>query len=379
MRQSDIEKIVSAYKEGDLVKVSHLGKAFFVDLPKKIRKIVEVANFLTGSIMCSNLEEEIDYSSNLDIILSKVFFLEGDFDRYREIVFKTIENSKDPLTIFCALKEIKMFDEKAFVDYYVRFSGVNVESKRVSYLKKFIEKDYKGAIDEVSEFISVKYHPEILLDLADMWYYTAQYRELGDLCISMHRNSRINDYFWYLYAFSFFSSGKTFDAIVILEKLFRKYPKNLNILYNLAVSYYREGNFEKSLDYINLCQKIRDLPEISFVRGIVLYKLGNFEESKREFMKCSSYPVFQFSARYNMGMCDFKLGNYDSSISNLIKLRNESFVDKKNFEAIDKTISFIKAKSKRVPSYLVFLLVLVSSFVVSGFIYFALNYFGILR
>lgn len=379
VKQSDIEKILNAYKEGDLLRVSHLGKAFFKELPKKVQKLVDVANFLTGSILSGNIDEELDYSSNLDVILAKFFFLEGDFEKYKNTVFRTINNSNDPLTIYYALKEIKMFDDKSFVEYYRRFSGIAGESRRISYLRKFLEGDYKGAIDEVSDFISVRYHHEVLLDLGDIWYYTGQYRELGDLCLAMYKEGRISDYFCYLYAFSFFSLGKTSDAIVALEKLFRKYPRNPNILYNLSVSYYREGNFEKSLEYINLCQKILDLPDVSFVKGIILYRLGMFEESKREFLNSSYSSDFKFSSRYNISICDYKLGNYETGISNLIKLRNESFVDKKNFDAIDKTISSIKSKSKKIPNFVLFLITFITSFLMGGLVYFILNSLGIVR
>lgn len=360
--RKDIDKILEAYKQGELVKASQIGKGFFKELPKKVQKVVEVANFLTGAIFSGNIREVIDYTSHYDVILAKHFFLEGDFETYRNTVYKVLETTKDNFTKLYCLKEIKMFNEKNFQTIYPKYSDIEITTKRSEYLRKFLENNYKGAIKDISDFFSEKPHMEILLDLADIWYYTDQYKELSELCLSIYKESKINDYFLYLYSYSLFSSGRIADAINILEKIARKYPKNTNIVYNLAVSYYRNGNIEKAEELIRVCERENNFPEIHFAKGVFLYYLNKYDESKKEFLKARESEEFQFSSEYNASICDYKMKNYEEAIARLTKLRNEKFVDRKNFEAIDRTIHFIKTKSRKIPYYaLIPLLFIVSA------------------
>lgn len=375
--QKDVEKILTYYKEGNLTKVSQIGKSLFKDLPKKVKKAVEVANFFTGAAFAGNVKDVLDYTSHLDVILSKVFFLEGKFGEYRDTVYKVLETTNDTLTKFYCLKEVKMFSEKDFSQLYSKHSEIVVSSKRSEYLKKFLESDYKGAIKDISDFLSQKPHPEILLDLADIWYYTDQYRELSELCLSMHKEGEINNYFLYLYSYSLFSSGKIPDAINTLERLAKKYPRNINIVYNLTISYLRSGNLEKAEELINLCEKISSFPEIPFTKGIILYKLGRYEESKKEFMKVEGSEEFQFSSKYNISLCDYRMKNYHEAISNLVRLRNEKYVDRKNFEVLNRTIWLFKKASRKIPTILVIMLFLISSLGIGISVYIVLSYLGI--
>ncbi|MFN4245303.1 MAG: tetratricopeptide repeat protein [Brevinematia bacterium] len=359
--KNDIDKILSSYKEGDLVRASQLGKGLFKELPKELKKIVEISNFLVGMILSGNIEEIIDYSSHIDVILSKIFFLEGNFEKYRNVAYKVLENSKDPLTIMYSLKEIKMFDPDNASKLYSKYSDVRIKSKRAEYLRKFLENNFREALKEISIFLSEKPHPEILLDLADIWYYTDQYRELSDLFLPMYREEKINDYFMYLYAYSLYSSGRVHDAISILEKLAKKYPKNINIIYNLSASYYRNGNFDKSEELIELAENITNHPIIHFSKGIFLYRLGKYKESKQEFLKLEQNDEFYFSSEYNASICDYRMKNYEEAITRLIKLRNEKSIDKKNFDAINKTIIKIKKDSRKFISKFKFLILLLLS------------------
>lgn len=373
--QKDIDKILNAYKEGEVFKASQIGKSFYRELPSKVKKVVEVANFFSGVMFSSKVSDVLDYTSYLDVILSKSLFLEGDFEKYRNTAYKVLETTQDTLTKLYCLKEIKMFDEKRFSKLYPKYSGIEISSKRSEYLRKFLENDFKGAIKDISEFLSQKPHPEIILDLADIWYYTDQYRELSELCLSMYKENRINDYFLYLYAYSLFSSGRIPDSISLLERLAKKYPRNINIIYNLAVSYFRNGNYEKAIELINLSESILYSAEISFVKGIILYKLGRYKESKNEFLKIENNEEFQFSSKYNISLCDYHLKNYEDSISRLINLRNEKFVDRKNFEAIDKTIWSIKRGKRKISYPMIFLLSLISSFGLGIIIYLIITNF----
>ena len=372
-----IDKIIEAYKQGELLKASQVGKGFFKELPKKVQKIVEVANFLTGSIFSGNIKNVIDYTSHYDVILAKYFFLEGDFEKYRDTVYKVLETTEDNFSKLYCLKEIKMFNGKDFSNLYPKYSGIEITTKRSEYLRKFLENNYKGTVKDISDFISEKSHIEILLDLADIWYYTEQYKELSELCLSMYREGKINDYFLYLYSYSLFSSGRIPDAINILEKIVKKYPRNVNIVYNLAVSYYRNGNIEKAEELIRICEKEKDAPEIHFAKGIFLYYLNKYDESKKEFLKTKEFEEFQFSSEYNASICDYKMKNYEEAIARLVKLRNEKFVDRKNFEAIDRTIHFIKNKSRKTPYYILILLLFILSIGLGITIYFILSFTGL--
>ncbi len=377
INKKDIDKILSSYKEGDLVKTSQLGKGLYRELPKEVKKIVEVSNFLTGSLLSGNINEVINYSSHMDAILSKVFFLEGNFEAYRNTVYKVLENSNDPLTVFYCLKEIKMFDPKSASELYPKYSEIKANSRRTSYFKKFLENNFKEAVEEISLFLSERPHPEILLDLADIWYYTDQYKELSELCLSIYKERKISDYFLYLYSYSLYSSGKIHDTISILEKLAKKYPKNINIIYNLSASYYRSGNVDKSIELIELAENITQNPTISFSKGIFLYKLGKYKESKQEFLKLEENEEFWFSANYNASICDYKMKNYEEAISRLVKLRNERSIDTKNFETINKTIIAIKKNIKKFSFTTIFLLSLLLSLITGLIIYLILTYFNL--
>ncbi|MEN2997675.1 MAG: tetratricopeptide repeat protein [Brevinematia bacterium] len=375
--QKDIEKILSLYKDGEVLKASQMGKRFYKELPRKVRKVVEVANFFAGVIFSGEIENVIDYTSHLDVVLSKVFFLEGNFEKYRSTVYKVLQNAQDPLAKLYCLKEIKMFDGKGFADLYQSYSNTEVVSKRTEYLKRFLENDFRKAVMDISDFLAQKLHPEVLLDLADIWYYTEQYKELSELCLSIYREGKISDYFLYLYSYSLFSSGKIPDAIAVLEKLAKKYSKNINIVYNLAVCYFRNGDLTKAVELIDLCGNMPYYPEISFTKGVILYRLGRYEDSKKEFSKVENCEEFKFASKYNMSLCDYRIGNYEEAIKRLISLRNESFVDRKNFEAIDRTVWFIKKASRKIPYVLIFLFSLILPSTVGLVIYLILTYLGI--
>lgn len=371
-----IGKIVESYENGDLLRVSQLGKSLFRDLPNQTKKIVEVANFLTGSLLCGDVEDVIDYTSHFDVILSKVLFLEGSFKSYRNTVYSVLRKSSDTLARLYSLKEIKMFDEKGTSEY-LKSHDLKASSEREEYLLNFLKNDYKLSIKTISSMLSSNPHYEIVLDLMDIWHYTGQYREISELCLQFYREGRISDYFLYLYAYSLFSSGRVYEAISVLEKLVDKYPSNVNISYNLSSSYYKVGNFVKSLEMIERSQRLNSSLEINFAKGVILYRLGRYLESKNEFRKASSVEDFRFSSEYNISICEYKMGNYESAIAKLVELRNEKFVDRKNFEAINRTISVVKRASMKISYYVLFILSVILSSGIGFLVYFLITNFGL--
>lgn len=371
-----IKKILEAYESGNFLRVSQLGKSLFKDIPNHVRKIVEVSNFLTGSLLCGDVEDVIDYTSHLDVILAKVLFLEGNFKSYRNTVYSVLRRASDTLSKLYSLKEIKMFDEKGASDYLMSYN-LKPSSEREDYLLNFLRNDYKLSIKIISSMLSKSSNYEIVLDLMDIWHYTGQYRELSELCLQFYREGRISDYFLYLYGYSLFSSGRVHEAINVLEKLMDKYPDNVNISYNLSASYYRMGNFAKSLEIMENAQRLNSSVEINFAKGVILYRLGRYLESKNEFQKSSSVEDFRFSSKYNISICEYRMGNYESAIAKLVELRNEEFVDRRNFETINRTISVVKRSSMKISYYLLFVISAVFSFGIGFLIYFLITNFGL--
>ncbi|MCX8029647.1 MAG: tetratricopeptide repeat protein [Brevinematales bacterium] len=375
--QKDIQKIIDAYQESNFIRCAQLGKGVYYELPNEVRKLVELSSFYTRGVVSENLETIFDYKSYLDIILSKILFLRGNINKYRSIPYNVLSKSNDNLSKLYALKEIKMFDERNFKNIYINLGIIKTLSEREEYLRMFLENDYNRAINSISNILSTTSHTEILLDLADIWYYTGQYKELSELCLSLYKQNKMNDYFIYLQAYSYFSSGKIYESINLLEKLVKIYPRNPNITYNLSVSYYRIGNFERALEFINSTQSIHSAPEINFLKGLILYKIGKFEESKNEFISLQFHEEYKFSSEYNISICEYKLKRYESAISRLINLRNSNFIDKKNSDAINKTIWYIKRESRKIPYALTFLILLLLSSGVGILIYFIMNYLGL--
>jgi tetratricopeptide (TPR) repeat protein len=377
--KTDIEKITEAYRNNEIKKASHLGKIFYNDLPKSIKKVVEVSNFLVGNEPFGNIEELIDYSSHFDIILAKRYFLEGNFKKYFNTILKTIENSKDTLTKLYGLKELNISNQKKFDEIYPKYSSLEAQTVRSEYLKKFLSSNYTEAIKISSEFTSQNNHAEIILDIADIWYHTGQYYELANLCFSLQKEGRLSNYFSYLYAFSFFSSGKIYDATAILEKLLQIYPKNVNILYNLANCYIQLGKLRESEKLLLEAEKLFKSPSINFTKGVLYYKLGEYNTAKEEFTKSLGSNEFEFSSKYNIAICECNLGMYDSAIKRLIEIRNSSYVDRKNFERLDRTIDIVRRIGRKIPSWLIILIILLISSGISIGTYFVLSLIKFLR
>ena len=64
--------------------------------------------------------------------------------------------------------------------------------------------------------------------------------------------------------------------------------------------------------------ELNDCPEYQFDRAKILYKYGNYEESKKIFS--SLLQDIQTSKIYEyMGLCDYAAGNYTSALSNIDK------------------------------------------------------------
>jgi tetratricopeptide (TPR) repeat protein len=377
--KNDIEKISEAYKSNEINKVSHLGKLFYNELPKPIKKVVEVANLFSNVQLFSNVDEVIDFTSHFDIMLAKRYFLEGDFRKYFHTIVKTIENTKDVFTKLYGLKELKISNKNKFEKIYPSYSSLEPKTVRGEYLKKFLDSDYKGAIKDISNFISNNEHIEGVLDLADMWYYTEQYYDLMNLCFSLQKGNKLGDYFSYLYAFAFFSSGKILDAVSILEKLSNAYPKNVNILYNLASCYVRLKKFKDAERLILSSEKFFPSPSMNFLKGIIYYRLGDYAKAKEEFTKSLVSKEFEFSGKYNIAICDCNLGMSDNAIRQLIELRNTNYVDRKNFENIDKTIDLVRRLSRKLPSWVISFIILLVSLAASGGMYLLLSFLGLLR
>ncbi len=369
-----IEKIIFYYKQGNTVRAEKLGYAFYEMLPLKIKKIVKLSSFLNGSMF------ELDHNiltgeSYIDLLLAKRLIFDGELEKFKNICLTVLKKSKDPLSILYSLKELKVFEYGKIKELIPKYILVDTNTLRTKYLSLFLQEKYSEAIEVMSKFFSVNPHPEILIDLLDFWFYTNQPVELLNLCVSMTKENKHNFYVDYMIAFSLYSLSKINDAILVLERLHELFPKNSNILYNLANCHYRAKNYEKAIKYLEKIETRKSIED--FLSGVCNFCISNYKKAEEDFLKSSHDENLKFFSLYNLSISEFYQGKKSEAIENILKFRNSLSSDYYGITRLNKVLSLMRRKSRKIPLLIKWFIAVISLAGLCGIVLYYLDFFEI--
>lgn len=250
-------------------------------------------------------EDYLDIASNYCVV--------GDYNSAMEYLDKILTinpNNKQVMDLKKGLEHVISKDKKSFV------TGVNHYIKDASEYKRV--GDEAMALSTLSEGVNSE-------NAYLAYYYLGNfYRDKQDF------QKAIDSYNSALSARPDFAQAYLASAIVLYdmgkyEAVINPIDKYLTFSPNDDLAYAMKSRAEFELgmtseaqDDNNKALAINNCPEYRFDKAKILYKLGNYEESKNLFNELTS--DIQNSKIYEyMGLCDYAMQNYTSALMNIDK------------------------------------------------------------
>lgn len=112
-----------------------------------------------------------------------------------------------------------------------------------------------------------------------------------------------------------YTKGNFDDAIVLFEKVVKKFPESIEGYYNLGLSYMRKGDLDQALVSF---EKARDLnPEaytVYLALGEGYFNKGESEKAVEAYAKATELEPENPRAYYNLGMTQYKLNKTEEAL-----------------------------------------------------------------
>jgi len=85
---------------------------------------------------------------------------------------------------------------------------------------------------------------------------------------------------------AYLESEQIDKAVQFYADCSKAHPKDLDLRYNLALSYFRQGKLEQGWQELEKIQQLNRLfPQLHYLRGLIYEKKGDFAQAKKEFIK----------------------------------------------------------------------------------------------
>jgi tetratricopeptide (TPR) repeat protein len=120
-----------------------------------------------------------------------------------------------------------------------------------------------------------------------------------------------------------YTVGRPDEAVLLYQKVLQLEPDNLIVINNLAWIMCEEQNkFQEALELAQRGLKIApDYVDLIDTRGVVYYRLGEFDKAVEDFSKCIKlYPTetpASVASRFHLARAFAKLGQRDKAVEYL--------------------------------------------------------------
>ena len=255
-------------------------------------------------VLADDMEDDyLDIASNYCII--------GDYDaaiRYLDKILEMNPDNRRVSTLRAGLTHIMKNDKKTYV------TNVN------PYIKEAME--YKRLGDEKHELEALIAGTQSQNSYLALYYLGNFYKEKGD-------NSKAIDYFnqslsargdfaqaYLSLAITLFDMGKYESALNPIDK-YLTYNESDDFAYAIkSRAEFQLGMLEASKADNDIAISLNDCPEYQFDRAKILYKYGDYAQSKELFESLLSN--IQTSKIYEyLGYCYYELGDYMNALINI--------------------------------------------------------------
>lgn len=156
--------------------------------------------------------------------------------------------------------------------------------------------------------------PDELEELVEYCIRRENYKEALELCDLLLEFAPYSIEGWQKKGYILLNLQLYEESIAIFERILSESPSNTEALFNLALAYERTGEYEKSLEAVNILYALEPTEDILFQKGLILQSGKKFDDAIGIFKLLLDSPTYAKEAYEEIGNIYLIQSNYKLSL-----------------------------------------------------------------